>query len=105
LDIDTQCRGTLVAGNVPNENISAILSVLNYIKKPSLNKTIYSFMKNPYLTMVFGIGIGILVNILSQNLTQNKSDYIGITFVTICTVGIILIKYLYDIVRWLLSFR
>lgn len=101
LDIDTQCRGILIEGNVPEENIDAVLSVLKYIKRPSLNKTMYSIKINPYLTMIFGIGVGIMVNIISKILLDKKSNYIAITLILLCTLGIILGKYFYDIIKWL----
>lgn len=100
LDIDTQCRGILLEGNVPNEKVNAVLSVLKYIRKPSINKTIYSVKRSPYLTMIFGIGVGIFINMISQVLMAGKSLLFGIILALSCTIGVIFVKYLYDIVLW-----
>ncbi len=42
LFIDDQCKGILIEGNVPEENINASLAVLRYMKKPNFRKMIYS---------------------------------------------------------------
>jgi hypothetical protein len=99
LYIDAQCEGTLLTGNVPTESIEAIKSVMKYMKKPTLGKTAYSVQKNPYLAMIFGMGIGILVNTIANLLLQTDNLRLSFSLVLLFTIGTLGLKYLYDRIK------
>jgi hypothetical protein len=94
--IDDQCRGNLLNANVPQENILAIESVMQYMKKPSLGKSAYSVQQNPYLAGLFGIGIGIMVNTIASYLFEARNFLISIILILLFTLGTIYGKFLYD---------
>ena len=97
LKIDDQCRGILMNGNVPQDNILAVESVMKYMKKPSFGKSAYSVQKNPYLAGVFGIGIGIMAHTIASYLFEARNLLISFGFVLLFTVGTISVKHLYDL--------
>ncbi len=99
LIIDAQCKGVLLNANVPQEKISAIESVLKYMKKPSFSKSAYSIKQNPILAGLFGIGIGIMVHTIASYLFETHYPVISIIFILFFTLGIISLKYLYDLYR------
>jgi hypothetical protein len=94
LKICDHCRGKLVNGNVPIENIKAIESVMNYLKKPSLKKSAYSIQQNPYLSALIGMGIGILINTIS-----NFSLKTNIILILLFTFGTLIGTFLYDLFK------
>jgi hypothetical protein len=99
LKINNQCRGTLLNGNVPEENIVSIESIMKYMKKPSLGKSIYSVQLSAYLSGLFGIGIGIMINTMTGVLIKVDRYYISFLLILLFTVGTIAGKYLYDIFK------
>lgn len=100
LFIDNQCRGILLQGNVPEENIMSIESVMKYMKKPSLSKSVYSVERNPILTAIFGIGIGVMVSTLASFLFTTGNLKISILLILFFTLGPVAGKYIYDLVSW-----
>jgi hypothetical protein len=99
LKIDDQCKGILLNANVPQEKITAIESVLKYMKKPSFRKSAYSIKQEPILAGFFGIGIGIMVHTIATYLFEAHYLAISIIFILLFTLGIISLKYLYDLYR------
>ena len=100
LNIDTQCRGALIEGNVPEESVSAVLAILKYMKKPSIGKSVYSILTNPHLSLLIGIGVGIMVNIVGGLLLQSKDLALGFILFLIFTLGVVLVRYLSDVFQW-----
>jgi hypothetical protein len=94
LQICEHCRGKLINGNVPIENIKAIESVMNYLKKPSLTKSAYSIQRNPYLLALIGIGIGIFINTIS-NFSLKTNTILILLFIFGPLIG----RFLYDLYK------
>jgi hypothetical protein len=100
LYIDDRCKGILIEGNVPEENIDASLAVLKYMKKPNIRKIIYSIKENPFLSFFIGIGSGVLVNLISEQVFPINKISLNITLVLLPFFGVFLFQLSKDVWQW-----
>jgi hypothetical protein len=98
-DICPSCRGKLAETNMNPDVLDSVDRILRRIRQPSFMKAFLACLTVPYLAFLFGIVVGVLVNVVSSVVMDEQPLSAG-QVIILLALGIAVLLFPSSVFAW-----